>query len=255
MSNLIKAEIFKLQRNKTFWVIFGSVTGLSALLHFLIITDWWMVQGTAFDSAGLSELNALSTFTVPLFFNLIVSTLAGFFISIEFSDSGVIKNQMISGNKRSQIFIAKYLVFSLGAIIVTILIPLVTAVIVVILFGHGDILNPSNMMYLGRVYSLFILQFLGYTAIMVLLAIITEDSGKTIIFSILFTIVMFAVEKLVKTPFIELLYEHTIFYQFSDVFKFTMTNGEIIKSILVGVVSLIVIMLCGVFIINRKEIK
>nr|WP_255639721.1 ABC transporter permease [Aquibacillus saliphilus] len=255
MSNLIRAELYKLQRNKTFWVLIGTITGLSALLHFLILIEWWQLSGTSFDSAGLSELNALSTFTLPLFFNLIVSTLAGFYISNEFSHHNVIKNQMISGNKRSHIFLAKFIVFTLGSLIVTILIPLVIAIILVMLFGHGDVLNFTNLLYLGRAFSLFTAQFLCFTAIVLLIAIVTEDSGKTIIFTLLLSIVMFVIEKFLTYPFIKMLYENTIFHQFSEVFKFQMTNGEIIKSILIASVSLIIIMLCGVLLFNRKEIK
>lgn len=255
MSNLFKAELFKLKRNKSFWVLCLTITGLSALLHYLIIIDWWQTSGSAFDKVGLSELNALSTFTVPLLFNLIVSSLAGFFISTEFSQSGVIKNQVISGNKRSHIFMVKYLVFSLGAIVVAILIPLVTGIIEVIILGHGEILSFPNMLYLGRVLGLFTLQFLGYTAIIMLLAIITEDSGKTIIFSVLFTIVMYVVEKLPKSTFINMVYENSIFHQFSEVFKYSMTNGEIIKSIIIALVTIIIITMCGVFVFKRKELK
>ncbi|HIY58589.1 MAG TPA: ABC transporter permease [Candidatus Tetragenococcus pullicola] len=157
MKNLMKAEVFKLTRNKTFWVLIATGTGLSILLHCLIITGWWLLSGTPFDQAGLSEFNALSLFTMPLYFNLIVSTLAGFYISTEFSKNGVIKNQMMSGNKRTNIFMAKYLIFSLGSFLVTILIPLVTAIIVTLLFGQGDILNFTSLTYLGRAYGLFTL--------------------------------------------------------------------------------------------------
>src|SRR5699024_8126591 len=255
MTNLMKAETYKLMRNRTFWVLIASMIGLSALLHCLILTDWWLMSGTEFDNVGLSEMNAFTFFTMPLVFNLIVSTLAGFYISTEFSQSGVIKNQIMSGNKRTHIFMAKHLVFSLGSFIVTLVIPFITAIIVVILFGQGEILTFSNLMYLGRAISLFVLQFLSFTAIVLLIAIVTEDSGKTILFTLLFSVMMFAIEKLITAPIIKMLYEHTIFYQFSEVFQVTMTNGEIIRSILIGVVSLIVIYLCGIFIINRKEIK
>ncbi|GAB2549030.1 ABC transporter permease [Gracilibacillus alcaliphilus] len=255
MNNLIRVEFFKLQRNKACWILIGTVIGISTLFHYLIITDWWMMRNTPFDSIHLSELNGLFAFTVPIFFNLIVSTLAAFYISTEFSPSGVIKNQIISGNKRTQIYLAKFFVFSLGSIFVTIVIPLVTVAVLVILFGRGDIFDFTNMIYLGRAYGLFTLQFLGYTAIILLLSIITNDSGKTIIFSILFTIVMYVMEKLAKPAFLEVIYENSIFYQFMEVFKYTMTSGEIIKSILIGAVSTIIITLCGIFIFNRKEIK
>lgn len=256
MTNLIRAEMYKLQRNKPFWVLLGTITGLSTLLHFLIITDWWMMDGTPFDNIGLSELNALATFTVPLFFNLIVCTLAGFYISTEFSQSGVIKNQLISGSKRTRIFIAKFLVFSFGSILVTIVIPLLTAIISVILLGQGEIFNLSNLIYLGRGFSLFTLQFLGYTAIVMLIAIVTEDSGKTIIFSIIFSLIMDLVRIFSSSSsFIATIYENTITSQFSEVFKYTLTNGEILKSLLIGGVTIVFFTLCGVFIFNRKEIK
>lgn len=255
MTNLFKAEFYKLQRNKTFWVLIATITGLSTLLHYLIIINWWQLSGTEFEKAGLSEVNALSVLILPLLFNLIVSSLAGFYISTEFSQGSVIKNQMISGNKRTQIYLAKYVTFSLGSIIVTILIPLLTAIIIVLLSGNGDILNFSNLIYLGRAFSLFTLQFLCFTALVLIMSIVTEDSGKTILFTLLISIVMFIIEKFVNFPFIKVLYEYTFFYQFSEVFKASMTNVEFVKSILVGVISLVFMIYWGIFIFNRKEIN
>src|SRR5699024_11449979 len=89
-------------------------------------------------------------------------------------------------SKRTHIFMSKYLVFSLGTIIVTLLIPFITAIVAVILFRQEEILTFSNQMYLGRAFSLFALQFLSFTAIVLLIAIVTEDSGKTILFTLLF---------------------------------------------------------------------
>src|SRR5699024_12430770 len=106
--------------------------------------------------------------TMPLELNLIFSTLCSFYIAKEFSQSGVIKNQIMSGNKITHIFMSKYLVFSLGSITVTLLIPFITAIVAVILFGQEEILTFSNLMYLGRAFSLFALQFLSFTAIVLL---------------------------------------------------------------------------------------
>ena len=47
---------------------------------------------------------------LPLIFNLIISTLAGFLL-IDYT-TGTIKNQILSGNKRSHIYLAKLIVFS-----------------------------------------------------------------------------------------------------------------------------------------------
>ena len=255
MINQIKAEFFKLQRNKSFWVLVLATTGLSALLHYLVIIEWWQLSGTPFDRAGLSKFNAISSYTEPLLFNLFVSTLAGFFISTEFSHGSVIKNQIISGSKRRDIILSKYLVFTVAAIMITILIPLLTGIIEVILLGHGDILNQTSILYLARAFGLFTLQFLGYTAIILLFAILTEDSGKTIIFSIIFTIIIFVLEKFSTISSITAIYKNSIFNQFNEVFEFSMTNGDIVKSIFIALLTFIILVLCGILVFNKKEIK
>lgn len=255
MINQIRAESFKLRRNRTFWVLIVASVGLSALLHYLVIIDWWQMHGTTFEDAGLSQLNAMTTIGHPLFFIFFVSTLAGFFIANEFSQSGVIKNQIISGSKRSHIILSKYLLFTIGSIVVTTIIPFMIALLEMILLGHGEILSLSRFLYLGRAFGLFTLQFLGFTAIIMLIAIAMEDSGKTIIISIVFTLFMDLVRLLPKTPFISAFYENSIFHQFSEVFKFSMTNGEIMKSMVIGLLTFAVIILSVIVIFNKKEIK
>lgn len=255
MINLIRAEIFKLTSNKTFWVLTISIVVLSSLLHFLVITNWWMMTGTPFELIGLSEWNALSPFITPLFFNVIISTLAAFYISTEFSKSGVMKNQVMTGHKRSHIFIAKYLIYSIGSIITTILIPLLTAMIMVFLLENGEIFNQDNISYIARAFSLFSLHFVCFTAIVFIITILTEDSGKTILFTLLLAILMFIVEKFVTSDVVKQLYEYTFFHQFTNVFNPFISSGDIVKSLVIGVVSLIMIISFGIIAFNRKEIK
>ena len=42
----------------------GVTTGLSILLYYLVIIDWWMMQNTNFAEVGLSKLNALSPYDI-----------------------------------------------------------------------------------------------------------------------------------------------------------------------------------------------
>jgi len=255
MNNLLKAERYKLLRNKTFWVLMLISAGLSALLHLLIITDWWMVGVSEFDHAGLKELNALGTFAVPLFFNLLGSTLAGFFISIEFSQNSVIKNQIISGNKRWHIYLAKFIMLTLGTFLIVVAMPIFTGIVEMVLMGHREQLTSSAMQFLGTSVALFTLQLIAFTAIIMVIAVITEDSGKTIIISLAFTIIMFAIEKLGKAPFIEWLYEYSIFSQFEAVFKYNIAGEDAVKAISIALITLVIILVYGILYFNKKEIK
>lgn len=255
MLNMIQAEMFKLRLNKSFWVILMTSLVLSAVMHYLAITEWWQVYNTPFDAAGLSEMNGLSMFMAPLFFNLMIGTLAAFYISTDFGPSGVIKNQIISGKNRKLIYFAKYIVYSAAAVVIAVLIPAVTGIILNIIMGNGGIFTFETITYLLGAYSLFSLQLLGYTAIISLLAIITEDSGKTIIFSILFTIVMYIVEKMPKSGIIERIYEYSIFQQFNQVLFPELGIESIMTGLAVGLITMAVLLFIGMIVFSKKEIK
>ena len=255
MLNMIQAEMFKLRLYKSFWVILMTSLVLSAVMHYLAITEWWQVYNTPFDAAGLSEMNGLSMFMAPLFFNLMIGTLAAFYISTDFGPSGVIKNQIISGKNRKLIYFAKYIVYSAAAVVIAVLIPAVTGIILNIIMGNGGIFTFETITYLLGAYSLFSLQLLGYTAIISLLAIITEDSGKTIIFSILFTIVMYIVEKMPKSGIIERIYEYSIFQQFNQVLFPELGIESIMTGLAVGLITMAVLLFIGMIVFSKKEIK
>lgn len=255
MNNLVIAEMFKLRKNKSFWMILSISTGLSALMHYLIIIDWWMMSGTSFNAVGLGDMNALSMFFVPMYFNLMIGTLAAFFISTEFGSRGVIKNQIISGRHRSMIYISKYIVFTAGSVIIGVLIPLFTGLLLNVFTGNLEIFNGENTIYLIRTHLLFTLQYAGFTAMITLLAVLTEDSGKTIIFSVLFTILMFVVDKMPVFNIIEIIYDYSIFQQFNLVLAPTMSAGGIAEAVIVGILTVTVMLAAGCMIFGRKEIK
>lgn len=255
MNNLLQAEFFKLKHNKSFWSILITSTVLSSMMHYLVISEWWMLSNTAFNRAGLDEMNALSMFIVPLFFNLMAGTLAAFYISTEFGSSGVIKNQIISGKNRPFIYLAKYIVFTVASAVITVIIPVVSGIILNVILGNGDIFNAESLMYLLSAFGLFTLQFSGYTAMITLLAVLTEDSGKTIIFSVVFTLIMFVLEKLPISNITDIIYDYSIFQQFSSVMNPDITAGNITAAITVGTVTIIIMLLIGTYVFSKKEIK
>lgn len=254
MNNLLQAEIFKLRHSKSFWAILIISSGLSSLMHYLVITEWWMLTNTPFEAAGIAEMNALSMFIVPLFFNLMTGTLAAFYISTEFGSSGVIKNQIISGKSRGLIYLAKYLIFTSASIIITVIIPAGTGILLNLVL-NGGIFDGESMMYLLKAFGLFTLQMAGYTAIIVLIAVLTEDSGRTIIFTIVFTLIMFVIEKMPMSDIITGIYDYSVFRQFSIVMSPEMTSGQVVTAILVGIISTVLMLLIGIYVFSKKEIK
>ncbi|PTH50260.1 ABC transporter permease, partial [Staphylococcus arlettae] len=122
-------------------------------------------------------------------------------------------------------------------------------------FGHGEIFSPSRISYLCLAFILFTFQFLSFTAIVSLIAILTEDSGKTILFTLVIAILMLAVEKLSSGTFVELLYQQTVFSQFNVAFKYNISSDEVLHSIVIGGIWGIILLLLNIFTLKHKEIK
>lgn len=255
MINLLRAESYKLKRSFTFWSLVISILLISAFMHYLIVIDWWVMTGTPFEQVGLAEWNALAIFIIPLFFHLLVSTLAGFFIATEFSQQSVIKNQLTSGNKRIHIFFAKYIIFTIGALFVTVILPFMTAFTISFIYGEAQIFTTEVFSYLTQVYGLFIFHFLSITLLIFIIALVTEDSGRTILFSLLIAVGMFVIEKFVTIPWVMKLYEYTVFYQLNVIFKLSLTTDEIVQTITIGGITFLCLLFIGYVIFQSKEVK
>lgn len=256
MINLIKAELFKLKRNHTFWVLMGVVTAVYTLANYLVIIGWWRLNNKVFEGVGLKEYNAMTMMAVPIIFNLIISTLAGCFINADYATS-TIKNQILSGNKRSHIYLAKLIVFSLGSVITAVILPIVSAICTTLLLGYSKIYTGMAVMYLLRVFSLYTLIIIAYSSIIMLIASLTKESGKTIIITIIATVILFAIEKLLvpNSEIVKVIYENSIFYQIYEAFSPIVTFNKIGKNILISAATFIIITYLGSMIFKRKEIK
>ena len=153
------------------------------------------------------------------------------------------------------IFLAKFIVLSLGAVIIVIVIPLVTGLISAGFSSGGNLFTESGLIYLSRAYGLYFLHFLCFTATVLLIAVITGEIGKTILFTLILSAVMFAFEKLVTVSRIRFLYEHTYFFQLDVAFNQFLSAGDLLKSIFIGILSLLLLLYCGITVFQRKEIQ
>lgn len=141
MINLLRMELFKLGKNKVFWTLTIIVTVVFTLLHYLITIGWWKMDNV-FMGAGLEMFSSLALATTPFYFMLFLSTLAGFFVTNEFT-IGVVKNIVMSGNRRSHIFLAKFIVLALGSMFLAVVCPLIVIIGGKLLFGFGEMTDPS----------------------------------------------------------------------------------------------------------------
>ncbi|SET64747.1 ABC-2 type transport system permease protein [Oceanobacillus limi] len=247
MSNLIKTEWFKLRKDRSFRV-----------LSWMLITAAVLYPLLEFGNASLPTVedyylnNVLGIHSDIV--KLIPSILAGFFITSEYS-MGTMKSIASSGKNRIQIYFAKLTMFAVGAIFISIILPIFMTGASAIFFGFTDM--PDIAFYLQTV-GIIMLYAAAFASIMAIFATIFTDSGKTIGFLLLFFLLVdWPLQVLAsKVPFFEPIVNHSIFKLVYDIVRFNeLDHSEVITLVTVPILTFLLSGILGSLIFRNKEIK
>ncbi|CDQ18509.1 ABC transporter permease [Halobacillus karajensis] len=249
MGNLLKSEWFKLKNDQSFRVLTILLTTV-AILFPLLEFDGNQPSLPTIKDYYLTTILSVHTDIIKL----IPSILAGFFITSEYS-LGTMKSIASSGNSRIRIYFAKLIMFSVGAVTLSLILPLIMTGASAIYFGFHEM--PPWTFYLQTV-GLIALYGAGFASIMVIFATIFTDSGKTIGFLLLlFLMVDWPLQVLAaKVPFFEPAVHYSVFRLVYDITNASQLNSnEWITMIAVPVLTFLGAGLIGSIIFYKKEVK
>jgi ABC-2 type transport system permease protein len=251
MGNLVKTELFKLRKDRSFWTLILGLLASGILYPMLIFFNDGVFGADAISVKDLYVYTALGGNSYIV--KLVPCILAGFFISSEYS-LGTMKSIGASGNSRFRIYYSKLMIFTIGAVIISLTFPIVIMLVGAILSGFNDM--PA-MDYVLRTLSLTLLYAAAFASIMAVVSIIFTDSGKTIgfliLFFILFDSIFYALSQ--KYSFIEQIFNYSVFKLFLEISEFDISNGILLKLVLVPIVTFAVFGLIGSLVFQKKEIK
>ncbi|GKU77302.1 ABC transporter permease [Paenibacillus sp. L3-i20] len=253
MYNLIKAELFKLRKDRVFRTMILIIAILSLVYPLLYYFDN-LSQGSPQMTGVQFLFNFITGNTLIVKFSIAV--LAGFFISSEYS-TGVMKTIASSGNVRAKLYIAKLIGFSLGAMILSLVFPIVSTLEVSLLSGFGHLPEGAEASFIPRAIGLTLLFTVAFASIGALFTVVFTDSGKTIGFSLIFFLmidtVLVGLGK--KIAFFSTLYDYSIFKLVGYIGQTSIDSGDIPKLLIVPLVTIVVSGLLGILVFRRKEIK
>ena len=249
MGNLFKSELYKLKKDRSFLLLTILLVIVSICYPLLIVFD---------EGAGLIKISDFYQSTVLNGNNYVIKLapciLAGFFISNEYS-IGTMKNIGASGNSRFRIYFAKLMVFSIGAIIISLILPIVMTGVSALYSGFHDM---PELGYFVKTIGLTILYAASFSSLMALLATILTESGKAIAFMLLFFLlfdgILYGLSTLI--PIFELVLKYSIFDLLLKIVNVaTFMNGGMNKMIIVPIITYGIFGLLGSLIFIKKEIK
>ncbi|NBD25210.1 ABC transporter permease [Paenibacillus glycinis] len=251
MSNLLRSELFKLRKDRSFRTLLAVLGVISLLYPLLIFYD----DGT-FSAAAVSVRDVFAGPAIGGDFYVLrmaPCVFAGFFISSEYA-IGTMKTIGASGNGRLRIFWAKLTVFTLGTVVLAAVFPILSTGICAFVTGFRDMPGVGEA---SRLLGLTLLFAAAFASIMALCAIVLTDSGKTIglliLFFILFDIIMTELAK--KFAWIATLQEYSVLHLLDAIPAADAASGMTARLILVPVATYAAFACLGGYVFRKKEIK
>ncbi len=246
MSKLLKANLVRLFKNKPLYLC----VCIQVILTFLNIFPYrgnFIIEKIFFENSLFSML--FSAVFVPLF------------IGTEHSDK-TIRNKIISGHKRREIYIANFISAALGAFIICIT-PLITALIPALPFGGHFVSSPAVLML--QIITVIAANAAMCAVYLISAMLVTSKANNIVITLIIWFGAIFitgTIDELLKVPQISDGVLRTILRYAYDITPvgqaLQLQIGESRNSMLFPVYSLLLIAAAtalGVLIFRKKDLK
>ncbi len=251
MGNLMKSEWYKLRKDRVFLVLTLLLVAVSFLMPLeFVFTD----RGIPDFVENEYYIGHVLSINLEIIMRTVPCILAGFFISSEYS-MGTMKSIVSSGNSRMRIYFAKLAMFSVGVIIISLMLPIVMTGVSAIYIG--TVVLPEGVYFLQTV-GLISLYAAAFASIMMFFAILFTDSGKTIGFLFFFFLLFNEILEMLSSriPFFEHIANNSVLGLLFNIYYIDqLDSGEVFRIVTVPIVTFIVFAVLGSIIFMKKEIK
>ena len=259
MLNLLTAERIKLIRSKKIWIVLSVFTLLP--IYQLVNNIIAVHRGTKLVQAMDTVINGATGILMmeknAEIIILIMSAFISFFIGEEFQN-GTIRNALSLGRSRTHYYLSKWMVAALLSLVGVAIMTTLGMVGFTIVFGFGGVAEISHYFsYAIKTFITLYILILANVSVYVLISFLTKNSGISLIWGFLYTIVTSIVPgifqqtehfKYVTYWFTESFLFYSDFANLTDIAKYP-------EMILVSLITIVLTSALGILIFKRTDIK
>jgi len=175
MFNMISAELYKLRKSKSFWIMLAVVVGFSGFMSVIFgVMPAEDLMGLRPESASEMLIGALPSNIQPIIFVLVVFVVL--LVNTDF-DSGTHRNPLAVGVTRLEYFIAKFVAVVIACAVFVVAAVMTTGLVYLAFEPWGDMFNFGNFIAsIGVGYLILLAQGTLFMAV----ALITRKLGATL---------------------------------------------------------------------------
>ncbi|MBS6183451.1 MAG: ABC transporter permease subunit [Clostridium celatum] len=293
MLKSIQAELYKLFKNRTFKVLILVGILLSTVIIFMCSSVFEQILNDSLGSLPedqkqmlieqMTNVSDSDAIVIPgqLGVNLqakdmmnptalevyhssfgsgVIEILIGILVSAlmakEYSQ-GTIKNFLAYGKRREEFYLAKFTAIVVAIAIILVVIAILPTIVVTIINGWGQTFEFSQLLGMIKTFIAVLIASSAVAALVMVIATLVKSNGATIgiTVAIFIGIPIFAGLLYGVYPWFDRFYEVLPFYNSALATSIKAGNGDLLRSILIALVTIVISLLAGIRIFKSQDIK
>jgi ABC-2 type transport system permease protein len=293
MLKSIQAELYKLFKNRTFKVLILVGILLSTVIIFMCSSVFEQILNDSLGSLPedqkqmlieqMTNVSDSDAIVIPgqLGVNLqakdmmnptalevyhssfgsgVIEILIGILVSAlmakEYSQ-GTIKNFLAYGKRREEFYLAKFTAIVVAIAIILVVIAILPTIVVTIINGWGQTFEFSQLLGMIKTFIAVLIASSAVAALVMVIATLVKSNGATIgiTVAIFIGIPIFAGFLYGIYPWFDRFYEVLPFYNSALATSIKAGNGDLLRSILIALVTIVISLLAGIRIFKSQDIK
>lgn len=256
MSNLLRSDLYRLFKSKSFYICMA----VEACLFILGMVIIYLMNQTEPAIVTLEAQNgidygltALTTSDITLLLGIII----GIFVTAEFSH-GTMKNVVSKGFSKVNIYLSKLVTMVIATFIFMLFILIVGVIGATILTGNLGELSGENVLKIFQIIGIEMLLYTALASLYLMFSMVLRNLGGVIAINIIYASIVerlfFSLLQLIAKDKIEFskysLFNNISFYSIGD-----FTGSDLLRSAVVAIVVLAVTTALGIFAFTKTDVK
>ena len=187
---------------------------------------------------------------------ILIAVLVGTMVAKEYSE-GTIKNTLAYGKNRTSFYIAKFINIIAGSAIIMAIMTGVTTLGVIITKGWGEQFKFTQLIHMVETFLGAVIVFGAVAAIIMVISSLVKSNGATIGISVALFILLPTMASFLYGVYdwFDKIYELSLFYNSALVTAIKASLQDVIRSMVIGVVTMAIALGTGITIFRSQDIK
>lgn len=187
---------------------------------------------------------------------IIIGILVGALIAKEYSQ-GTIKNFLAYGKRREEFYLAKFVSMVIAVTIILAVMTILPTIVVTLMNGWGQDFEISQLLGMIKTFVASVIASSAVAALAMIIATLVKSNGATIgiTVAIFIGIPMLAGFLYGIYPWFDRVYEILPFYNSALATSIKAGNGDLLRSVIISLVTIAISLFVGIKIFKSQDIK